>query len=314
VLAAPCARVLWRLVPPVGYEFYVLSYLLDNKERLHDIFKGSWSNVYTFINRRFAREVIWTAVFDEFGFTAEREGKDGKVVEFDGNSSLGLEPQDEFRKDKFPTCREELSLMEWDELTTPLVDYGGNNFIDENLVLFLIGDNNKLKMVKGSQSKPDLSGLVNTNVLYRRFVESLKLFLFKSVRTNTAALPSGTPGETEFIVTDFKMMNFKRPFVPLQNKRVSEATEDNEEVWKVVRDMESVKFGFVVKVALLQEDVFTLTSTWPNHFNLEGKPPKANEYAKRLSLGFADPPWGVNTDATKHGGIDQSEERWSRYD
>ena len=32
-----------------------------------------------------------------------------------------------------------------------------------------------------------------------------------------------------------------------------------------------------------------------------------------VSVVFRDPSWGMNGDASKHGGIDQPAEKWTRY-
>ena len=60
-------------------------------------------------------------------------------------------------------------------------------------------------------------------------------------------------------------------------------------------------------MVLLEEDVFSLSASWNTLFG-----DSAPKQSKRLALGFADPPWGVNKDSTKMGGIDLVEERWGR--
>ena len=65
--------------------------------------------------------------------------------------------------------------------------------------------------------------------------------------------------------------------------------------------------GSKVKVTLIEENVFSLSSTWNSLFKTS-----ADVYSKRLALGFADPPWGLNRDPKRFGGIDLQEERWNR--
>ena len=72
-----------------------------------------------------------------------------------------------------------------------------------------------------------------------------------------------------------------------------------------VRDLESLKAGGAVKVLLLKRSCFDMHQLCTTQFG-----DKFAEYCKRLSVGFADPPWGVNKDPTKFGGIDLAEERW----
>ena len=292
----------------------VVKHLIANKGELGSVFK-SWAGVLTFVVKRQAREIVWSTVMSSFGY-------------FIMDPATGELPRDEILEngpftprtdyvEAFPKTSFEIPYIDWAMITKNIDDFGGNDYVDEKLVPYLIagtGGNYKLKLTKqGANSPPDVSDLIApSNMLYRNFYEALKAHLFvplrpKVAKGGAAAAAAAAAGENFFKPDDLGMVGYSRFFPNVHSVPVKavEGEQEQDCLMKLERDMESMRAGPSVKVVLLHESSLKLSSVFSTHFGT-----KEGDYRKRLTLGFADPPWGVSNDKDACGGIDQKEERW----
>ena len=79
-----------------------------------------------------------------------------------------------------------------------------------------------------------------------------------------------------------------------------------EEIWQQRRDLRDLYSGNPVKIVLFEEDCFKMVEVCGREFR------ERPDLFKNLTLGFADPPWGVNKNSTQMGGIDLLEEKWGK--
>jgi hypothetical protein len=296
----------------------VLDYMLENKADLADIFKGKWGEVNKFVNKRFAREQVWTTVMERFGFAFEGKLSGEAVLSpFTGIPFIELEPKDEFLQ-WFPKSQEELVLMDWAKLTVGLVEYGGNQYVDEVLAGYLLNKQGVLKVVANETDTTDL--LASTNGLYVSFETALKIYLFKPVNSANVQVSTFAGGDGGFAKGPHDFVSYVRFFPRLDfvtkrtPKNPMEHFDDDGEdieaevVTTYVRNLGACEIGPTVNVLLLVNDCFEVDTSWPDHFKDDSA-----KFAKKLSIGFADPPWGKNKDVNAQGGIDMESERWGRY-
>ena len=289
-----------------------VEYLVDNKAQLYTIFKGSWSSALAWLQKRIAAEVVWSSVATQCNLKYDyQDGKPMNDVILDQMLEDCLWRAKPALEDNLPQSRFEIPYHDWEQAiaasTAVKADY-----VNTTLITYVLDKNGKMKITTGKGAQPLLSDLeAPTNVLYHKFVEAVKGYFFEPLVkpvTRKGAVPSVVvPG---FEVGTHGFISYTRHFAGLSYHEVPlQAGSSNEEVQHYNRDLTSITTGNEVKVVLLPDDVFNLPSAWRECFET---PSDIKKHADRLALGFADPPWGVNSDASKMGGIDMKEERWGR--
>ena len=297
--------------------------LCTNMENMYERYGGKWSAVAKQMSQRMARQVVWEFTMTQLGFPCPTDSKDDYVV---AKKPDALVPKKEFET-LMPKTGFEVPFIDWAAMTESLEKYGGDNYVDKKLITFVLDNQGALLKTGTKQNQvPDVGALKKPdNLLFHNFLKAVKAFLFEPVVVQSktmggsGAAPTAAAGFSEPLEHDF--IEFKRSFQGIElcalpadgGPEQSDTEEDNQPLGTAapsfMYNFESVVVGPAVKVLLFNEDVFkNPLERWTDRFK-----EKAGEFSRRLTLGFADPPWGLNRDSNKYGGIDLVGERWGRY-
>jgi hypothetical protein len=317
--------------------------LIDHKSTLHEKFKGKWPLVIHRVNWVLALEVFWWELETACGFHKLDITSSGQpeVVNlsdwefFSENNDKPVEMIKGFKlkdtlKDVFPKNRFELRFFNWEQelaklgvyTFVPIADDGPDDDVLRPDVIssYLLKDHVLKTTSSGKIDTSDMTAA--TNSMWHKFVRKVCSFLFDPIPSSTARSGRGdvaveTDSRDQFKPDDHGFISYQRFFpeqyqveIPSNGDSEDADGESNQDAkFQYRRNVDSGKLGSKVKVLLLKKSVFELSSLWFETF-----PTDSEGYSKRLTLSFADPPWGLNTDAGKYGGIDLVEERWGRYE
>jgi hypothetical protein len=301
-----------------------INYLLENKQVLHSLFQGSWTKVYSYVNRRLAVELVYHTLADELGFVRE------------GGESLPFSPGDELIPDKklkadvtppLPCTGYEVPLFDWAAWIAGTEVFGDTDikrYVEGTLTDFLLNQQKtKMKVKGGAYDTSDL--VAPQNNLWNTFFSKISNYIFEPIARQTAVRTAGQGvSGNAFEPDSLGFVEYRRYFAKLKYVQAEKQKADGNfdgtfsdteldmlRPAHYARDLEALSAGNKVQMMLWHEDAFVASSVLSAHLEHAGG--NYTEITKKMTVGFADPPWGINNDPTLYGGIDLPEERWSEY-
>jgi hypothetical protein len=246
----------------------------------------------------------------------------GAVLEFDfDNIKPGFKVKDGFR-DVLPGTQLEAAHFDWSTFFSSRFDDICTDSNVTSLAEFVLVSD-KIKMTSSSVDTSSLTA--PSNSVWRAFSSQFESAILEENRAaRSVPQPSVGHGMEDALQEDENgFTKYQRHFV--QKREVAtEVTVDPDETqdpeaqveppaipagkpetrteYSYKYDLDYSIIGPPVKFKMFESDCFKLQDLFDEN----------EKYAKKMSVAFADPPWGVNTDVSKMGGIDLKEERWGK--